>query len=54
MLVLSRKLNEEIAIGNDIVIVILAVKGKQFRVGIKAPQTMRIDRMELRQNAVKP
>ncbi len=40
MLVLTRKVGEGIAIGDDIRIVVMAVKGKQVRLGIKAsPQT---------------
>ena len=54
MLALVRKEREEIAIGNDIVIAVLAIKGKRIIIGIKAPQEMRIDRMEVRQKAVKP
>ncbi len=46
MLVLSRKPNETIIVG-DIVIKIISVHGKQVRVGIAAPDSVRILRGEL-------
>ena len=47
MLVLSRKLNEEIHIGNNITITVLQVKGRVIRLGIEAPRDIRIIRGEL-------
>ena len=47
MLVLTRKPREEIRIGNGITITILRVKGQQVRVGIEAPNDVRIVRGEL-------
>lgn len=47
MLVLTRKLNEQIQIGNDITITIVRVKGNTVRVGIEAPRDVRIIRAEL-------
>lgn len=47
MLVLSRKQDEKILIGDDIVITILRVKGNTIRVGIEAPKGVRIVRAEL-------
>jgi carbon storage regulator len=41
LLVLTRKVGEGIAIGDDIKIVVMQIKGKQVRLGIKAsPQTV--------------
>ncbi len=41
MLVLTRKIGEAISIGDDIKIIVMQVKGKQVRLGIKAgPNTM--------------
>ena len=47
MLVLSRKANETILLGEDIRIVILSVDGERVRVGIDAPRSVRIVRNEL-------
>jgi carbon storage regulator CsrA len=49
-LVLSRKLNEKIKIGDDIVITILSIKGREVRVGIEAPKEVRVLRAELLRN----
>ena len=47
MLVLTRKVDEEIVIGNDIVVKIVRVKGGSIRVGIEAPRNVRVMRAEL-------
>jgi len=47
MLVLSRKINETIKIGDDIEIRILEVKGDTVRIGIEAPKSIDILRGEL-------
>lgn len=47
MLVLTRKQEEQIRIGDDIVITILRVKGNTIRVGIEAPKGVRVIRSEL-------
>ncbi|MGV3485907.1 MAG: carbon storage regulator CsrA [Planctomycetaceae bacterium] len=48
MLVLSRKLDESIKIGNDIKITILRIKGNTIRIGIDAPSDVRVIRSELK------
>lgn len=50
MLVLSRKANETIQIGDDIEIRILEVKGDTVRIGIEAPKSVDILRGELVQS----
>ncbi|MGG0669493.1 carbon storage regulator CsrA [Lederbergia citrisecunda] len=50
MLVLSRKTNETIKIGDDIEIRILEVKGDTIRIGIEAPKNVDILRGELVQS----
>ena len=47
MLVLTRKLNQEILIGENVKITVLKVKGNTVRLGIEAPREVRIVRGEL-------
>lgn len=47
MLVLTRKAEQKIQIGPDVVITILDVKGRYVRIGIEAPSEVRILRGEL-------
>jgi len=47
MLVLTRKREQKIRIGKDVVITILKVQGEQVSVGIEAPKSLSIVREEL-------
>lgn len=47
MLVLSRRVNEQIKIGRDITITIVRLHGNVVRVGIDAPKNVRIARSEI-------
>ncbi|WP_405100361.1 carbon storage regulator CsrA [Oceanobacillus sp. FSL H7-0719] len=47
MLVLTRKKNESIQIGEDIEIKILGIEGDQIKIGIEAPKSVDIYRKEL-------
>jgi len=47
MLVLTRRPQEQIRIGDDITITILRVKGNTVRVGVEAPRDVRVVRGEL-------
>ncbi|VAX40566.1 Carbon storage regulator [hydrothermal vent metagenome] len=47
MLVLSRKKNESIIIGENIVITIVEVRGDKVRLGIQAPREVPIHRSEV-------
>lgn len=49
MLVLTRKVGEGIAIGDDVKIVVMQIKGKQVRLGIKASPTTTVHREEIYQ-----
>jgi carbon storage regulator CsrA len=49
MLVLTRKLQQQIKIGDQIIVTILRVKGNTVRVGITAPREVRVVRGELPQ-----
>lgn len=47
MLVLSRKKNEQIIVGDQIVITVVEVRGDRVRLGIEAPQEIPIHRNEV-------
>lgn len=47
MLVLTRKLGERITIGDEIMIHVIEIKGKQVRLGIEAPKKFTIHREEV-------
>jgi carbon storage regulator len=47
MLVLTRRSEESIRLGEDILITVVEIKGNQVRLGISAPKGMRIYRDEL-------
>jgi carbon storage regulator len=49
MLILTRKLGEAIAIGDDIKITLLDIKGKYIRIGIEAPRNVTVHRQEIYQ-----
>ena len=49
MLVLTRKIGESITIDDNIRIVVVQIKGKQVRLGIKAPKETKIHREEVYQ-----
>ena len=49
MLVLSRKIDETITIGENIQITITAIRGRQVRIAIDAPEELTILRGELLQ-----
>lgn len=47
MLVLSRKNDERLLIGDDVEIVVLSIQGNRVRLGIRAPEGLRIVRDDL-------
>lgn len=47
MLILKRKLNEEIKINKDITIKILSISDNQVKIGIDAPNSVQIYRAEI-------
>jgi carbon storage regulator len=49
VLVLTRKVGEGIAIGDDVKIIVMQIKGKQVRLGIKAAPTTAVHREEIYQ-----
>ena len=53
MLVLSRRANESLFIGDDIKITVLDIRGGQVRIGITAPDSIKVHREEVYQRIVK-
>ena len=51
MLVLSRKQNERIRVGDSVVVTVVRVSGDKVRIGIEAPPSMRVLRDELEDEA---
>jgi carbon storage regulator len=49
VLVLSRRVGEEIVINDNIRITVVAVKGDRIRLGIVAPRDVTVDRAEVHQ-----
>ena len=49
MLVLSRRLDETLIIGDDIKITVLGISGNQVRIGIAAPKQISVHREEVYQ-----
>jgi carbon storage regulator len=47
MLILSRKCNEQIVIGENIVITVVAIRGGNVRLGIDAPTNIAVHREEV-------
>lgn len=47
MLVLTRKSNQSIMIGNDVEVSVLSVMGDKVRIGIQAPQEIPVFRTEI-------
>jgi carbon storage regulator len=47
MLILSRKVNEKIMIGDDISVSIIEIRGDQIRLGVEAPKTVKVYRQEV-------
>ena len=54
MLVLTRKLGEQIRIGPDITVTLVAIQGNRIRIGIDAPQDVEVLRGELAEFRTQP
>ena len=47
MLILTRRVEELLMIGDDVIVTVLGVKGNQVRLGIVAPPETDVDREEI-------
>lgn len=52
MLILSRKTDEKIKIGEDITLTIIEIRGDQVKIGVEAPKNVKVFRQEVF-NAIK-
>ena len=52
MLVLTRRLNETIVIEGGIRVTVVGVKGDKVRLGVEAPEGIRVDRAEIHNRRV--
>jgi carbon storage regulator len=53
MLILTRRADEAIVIGDDIEILVMNIKGSQVRIGVKAPRSLTVDRKEVAERKAK-
>ena len=47
MLILSRKIDQKIRIGDDIILTIIDVNGDQVKIGVEAPANVKVYRQEV-------
>lgn len=47
MLILTRKVNESLMVGDDVTVTVLGIKGGQIRIGISAPLDVAVHRQEV-------
>ena len=53
MLVLSRKTDERIILGNEIVVTVVSIDGDHVKLGVDAPRHIRVDRIEVHERRQK-
>lgn len=49
MLVLTRRVGEQIVIDGNITVVVVALQGDRVRLGVEAPADVQVDRLEVHQ-----
>jgi carbon storage regulator len=53
MLVLSRRVGENLVIGDDIRVTVVAIHGDTVRIGVSAPPSVRVDRQEIHERRLR-
>lgn len=53
MLILTRRINEALIVGDNVHITILGIRGNQVRIGVKAPKDVSVHREEIYQKIQK-
>ncbi len=54
MLVLTRRIGEQIVIDEEITVTVVAIRGVKVRLGISAPPSVRVDRSEVHERRLAP
>lgn len=49
MLILTRRVGETVVIGDSVAVTVLAIKGNQIRLGVRAPRDVAVHREEVRE-----
>jgi len=49
VLILTRRVDEKLRIGDDVTVTVISVKGHQVRFGIEAPRDVSVNREEIHQ-----
>ena len=47
MLILSRKMDQKIKIGEEITVTIIEIRGDQVKIGVEAPKNVKVFRQEI-------
>jgi len=47
MLILTRRMNETLMVGDDVSVTVLGINGNQVRIGVKAPRHIPVHRKEI-------
>jgi carbon storage regulator len=47
MLILTRRMNETLMVGDEVTVTVLGIKGNQVRIGVDAPRDVPVHRQEI-------
>ena len=47
MLILTRRINETLMVGDDVTVTVLGISGNQVRIGVNAPRSVPVHRQEI-------